>query len=517
MKKNVAIITILLFSSLSIVKAQVHLKGEIGVRLFESSDNPHIVDEPITITKGATVTIKKGTVFLFKNYAGLKVQGSLIIQGTEDEPVIFTSFNDKKYNPDAKMYPNAFDWNGLSIEEASGTIELHHFILMYSVYGVKSKNDKILINRGRFSNNGQCDVVINDKMKVVLKGEPFSYSHTKIIKPVPVGQSEKTGKKDTTDVALSETLVPPTIIAKPVLPADLKKPVSEKVKKDSVSEKKVEAESDSQKEEPKKDIDVAKVETDDKKEPIEHKPPPGVSRDDKNKNRAGIRISFTWLPGNMRSIYYWDKSEDSYKEKTDWDDEKQFESLNDKDGYSGAYYNKLLIRPNIYFMIKAGKFLTIDIGPGMKIWNNAKGYKFRFYDTTSTEFFTETYDWQLMFVAPSVSGGINFVKRFHPLKLNVGFLFDVNLNIIHFSETVKYNTMLYNDYSHNNTDFRVSFSYGPRVGVEILAGQHFGFSADFILRWDRVTTDIDFVNNYDQKWRFYLPLVGLGGNFNFYF
>ena len=113
-------------------------------------------------------------MFLFKNYAGLKVQGSLIIQGTKDEPVIFTSFNDRKYNPDAEVYPNAFDWNGISIEEATGTVELHHFILMYSVYGVKSKNEKILINSGLFANNGQCDVVIKDKMKVVLKDEPFS-------------------------------------------------------------------------------------------------------------------------------------------------------------------------------------------------------------------------------------------------------------------------------------------------------------------------------------------------------
>ena len=521
MKKIITLFALVLFCFCSITQAQVHLKGEIGVRIFESKDNPHIVEEPITITKGATVTIKKGTVFLFKNYAGLKVQGNLIIQGTKEEPVIFTSFNHRKYNPGAEMYPNAFDWNGIAIEEGSGTVELHHFKLMYSVYGVKSKNDKILINSGLFSNNGQCDVVINDKMKVVLKDEPFSYSLTKPDQPVPVEKPLK--EKDTTaappekeePVPVVKTVTPP-ITAKPVVPVPVEKPVAAEEKKETATvavKQEPETKPVEKAEEPKKDTVAEKVE--EKEEEKESKDE--ESGVDKNGNRAGIRINFTWLPGDMRGRYYWDEISNSYEEATNWADEDYYDDMASRSEFWDVYYQKLFLKFNVYFVIKTGRFLTIDVGPGVAIWNNAKGYKGEFYDSTNAEFITETSEWQLMIVSPAVSTNINFVKRFYPLKINVGFFLDVNFNLTSNNQSLTYNSYLWNDISYDNFDFNINLALGPRFGLEIMAGEHFGFGTEFILRFNKIRSDIDFVDTYDQRWEFYMPLVGLAAGINFYF
>ena len=44
------------------------------------------------------------------------------------------------------------------------------------------------------------------------------------------------------------------------------------------------------------------------------------------------------------------------------------------------------------------------------------------------DYIDSEYKWQI--TAPYFTAGINFVKRFYPLKVNVGFLFDLNLQLL---------------------------------------------------------------------------------------
>ena len=259
------------------------------------------------------------------------------------------------------------------------------------------------------------------------------------------------------------------------------------------------------------------------KEPEEKEPEPEPEiavdesgRKAKNKNRSGIRLSFSYFPGDMREIYYWDEDDNDYKKHDSWDDEDVYNSYEDLGAYD-IKYKKNLFRFQLNFIIKAGEFIAFDIGPGLMLWNNTKGYKFEYYDTLVADYVIEEQLWKLLFVAPNVSAGINFVKRFYPLKINIGFLVDMNFNIIRFSEDLTYNNIMVDDYSHTSTDFKSNLSFGPRVGLEILGGKHFGFNVDFLLRWYTLKTDIDFVSTYDQKWKFKLPVVGLSAGLNFYY
>jgi hypothetical protein len=53
--------------------------------------------------------------FLFKPFTGMIVDGSLKAEGTLQNPVVFTTVNDGKYNPNSRQLPNPFDWNGIQV------------------------------------------------------------------------------------------------------------------------------------------------------------------------------------------------------------------------------------------------------------------------------------------------------------------------------------------------------------------------------------------------------------------
>lgn len=241
-----------------------------------------------------------------------------------------------------------------------------------------------------------------------------------------------------------------------------------------------------------------------------------TGRKSKNKNRSGVRISFNYFPGDWRERHYWDDEENEYVKADYLADEDYYDSLSNEGEYSNVSYGKSLMRFQLNFMIKAGPYLIFDIGPGFMLWRNTRAYSHEYWDETAVEFITREQDWKLLIIAPNVSAGLNFVKRFYPLKINIGFLLDINFNLVSFKEEITYSSY-WMDYSHNDRDFKLNTSYGPRVGLEILGGKSFGFSTDFLIRWYKLKTDLDFLEDYDQKWMWKLPLIGLGAGFNFYF
>ena len=156
--------------------AETHLSDDIGGKIFEPSGNPHIVDQEAVVPKNAQIVIKAGCLFLFKSFTGINVYGSMIVEGTGDNPVVFSSINDANYNPKAEQLPNAFDWNGIYVAENAGNIKFRNFKLMYSVFGIKSKKDDITLQNGSFKQNGQFHFTINDNILYVQDNISYSYN-----------------------------------------------------------------------------------------------------------------------------------------------------------------------------------------------------------------------------------------------------------------------------------------------------------------------------------------------------
>ncbi|MBD3391111.1 MAG: hypothetical protein GF418_03560 [Chitinivibrionales bacterium] len=143
-------------------------------RIVEAAKGPYLVVADLEVPAGRMVTIEAGTVFLFKNFTGLHVQGRLVAQGTTSRPVVFTSEFDRDYNPASTMYPNPYDWNGIYIHGNAIGSTLEHCKLFFSVYGIISETKFIKIVGGVFANNGKTNLVIEGEEHLVADG-PYTY------------------------------------------------------------------------------------------------------------------------------------------------------------------------------------------------------------------------------------------------------------------------------------------------------------------------------------------------------
>ena len=101
-------------------------------------NSPYLVDNNIqNFQSGAVLNIEPGVVIKFYNDAGWRfIEGSKIIaQGSESEPIVFTSFYDDEYGGDmnndaTSTSPNPGDWYGIKIKSDSGSL-LKHTIFRY--------------------------------------------------------------------------------------------------------------------------------------------------------------------------------------------------------------------------------------------------------------------------------------------------------------------------------------------------------------------------------------------------
>jgi len=170
------ILIILFIALFSMVNAQTTLSGNIGGMTLSPAGNPYVITDDIIVQEGKNTVVKAGTVFLFKAYTGLTVNGNLTVSGTSGEPVLFTSVNADTTVSGNKEMPNPFDWNGIKISADAGMVKLSDFEVCYSVYGIRSLKSDITIIDGIFRKNGQTNFTVKERMMPVVEAAPFSYS-----------------------------------------------------------------------------------------------------------------------------------------------------------------------------------------------------------------------------------------------------------------------------------------------------------------------------------------------------
>jgi hypothetical protein len=140
----------------------------------KAGKSPWLVVGDIEVPAGKTVTIEAGSVFLFKNFTGLHVQGKLVALGTKERPIVFTSENDRAKNPATSLYANPYDWNGIYLHsDATGTM-MTYCTVMYSVYGIVSETKFIRLDRVLLLQNGKSNLVIDGKAQAVTDA-PYIY------------------------------------------------------------------------------------------------------------------------------------------------------------------------------------------------------------------------------------------------------------------------------------------------------------------------------------------------------
>ena len=173
------------------------ISGELpGV--IKKGEKPYLVTSTLEVKEGEEVTIEKGAVFLFKNFTGVNVKGSIKVKGTENDPVIFSSENDTLFNPSPSLEPAPFDWDGITVNPGMEKNIFEHCFIKYSLFGIKSLTQNITLKKCSFIQNGSSDFTINDEKQPVTR-PLYSYSSTG-------KESSMAVEVDTTtpDVALQE-------------------------------------------------------------------------------------------------------------------------------------------------------------------------------------------------------------------------------------------------------------------------------------------------------------------------
>ncbi len=111
--------------------------SEITLNLRNS---PFIIKDKLTIPENKTLNIESGVVLKFIDswgrYAGIKVNGTLKANGTEDKKIIFTSLKDDEYagdtnNDQDKTSPSPGDWDKIYFTSSSKDSQLNNVIIRY--------------------------------------------------------------------------------------------------------------------------------------------------------------------------------------------------------------------------------------------------------------------------------------------------------------------------------------------------------------------------------------------------
>ncbi|MDP2918478.1 MAG: PKD domain-containing protein, partial [bacterium] len=105
---------------------------------WTKANNPYIINNGgVRFNPGFTLTIDPGVIVKADRNAGLYVQGTLLAQGTKEEPIIFTSLYDDEFGGDTngdgeatKPAPN--NWMGVSIASYNSDSVISNAIIRYS-------------------------------------------------------------------------------------------------------------------------------------------------------------------------------------------------------------------------------------------------------------------------------------------------------------------------------------------------------------------------------------------------
>jgi hypothetical protein len=140
----------------------------------KAKDKPYIVVGDIEAPMNRTVVIEPGTIFLFKNFTGLHVQGTLIAIGTREQPIIFTSENDRLVNKHTSLFANPYDWNGIYIHSNGIGAVFSYCNVSYSVYGITSETKFIRLDPVTLRFNGKDNLIIEGK-ELKISGPQYYY------------------------------------------------------------------------------------------------------------------------------------------------------------------------------------------------------------------------------------------------------------------------------------------------------------------------------------------------------
>jgi len=138
-----------------------------------SAQRPYLIYDNVTIAKDATVTIEKGATIYMHNKAQWIVSGSLVSNGTEDEPVVFRGDRLDFIIDDVFAYDRSpGQWGGITFKPESYNNILNYTIIRNGTTGINclpasTEQSKLKIQNSQITNmDGNLLMAVNCDIEV---------------------------------------------------------------------------------------------------------------------------------------------------------------------------------------------------------------------------------------------------------------------------------------------------------------------------------------------------------------
>lgn len=113
-------------------------ESSINTNTIWTKTLPYIINESLTVKRGAVLTIQPGTKIYFHKDAGLNIEGNLMVNGNLTEPVLFCSDRlEKVYNDEPGQ------WKGISLKR-TGYGQIKNAVIKNASVGITS--DSLSVN-----------------------------------------------------------------------------------------------------------------------------------------------------------------------------------------------------------------------------------------------------------------------------------------------------------------------------------------------------------------------------------
>ncbi|MBF0760852.1 hypothetical protein IR148_07325 [Dysgonomonas mossii] len=117
-----------------------------------TGDKPLLIYNSLTINKGVTLDVQKGTTFFLRNNASVDIYGSVIAQGTVQEPIVFRGSRFDNIDGNIPYDNTPGQWSGITFHAESYGNVLNNVIVKNAVRGVTFSAADTQYKKAEFAN-----------------------------------------------------------------------------------------------------------------------------------------------------------------------------------------------------------------------------------------------------------------------------------------------------------------------------------------------------------------------------
>lgn len=147
-------------------------------KIWTKADSPYVITDNVFVS--FDLIIEPGAVIKFQNYQALNILAKLTAVGTENEPIIFTSYKDDSFAGDTNgdgnaSQPQAGDWSHINLYGGgTAAITIDHARIFYGsqngyVLGALSvnRNNNVIIKNSEIKYSGYVGILIGQAQPII--------------------------------------------------------------------------------------------------------------------------------------------------------------------------------------------------------------------------------------------------------------------------------------------------------------------------------------------------------------